>query len=139
MLADASGKSVIGVRAYDDNELRDAKGRNIEERAADFITKIYEKYLGHGLDSTELRPFPSKVSGSLKWTASWIDKRQGQEWENSASKVFARLSPSWVAQITVMAFDDAVARNIIQTLNTIATADCYWPFIRKHIPALRTQ
>lgn len=136
LLRSEDGQAYAGIFLYSAKELEEFEGPDLVTRAARLLTRSYEKRLGLSIDRESLVPFKSQQSGTIKWSISWPRERGGQY---RASKIFVEIAPRWVAQITVTgaADEDALARHILETLNSTSDPECYWPFIRKNFPNLQ--
>jgi len=131
----------LSVILYAEEQFEGMTGSNLEERAANFIADKYREALGKALASSKISSFASAVPGSIKWTATWHEQRGGKPYEFAATKYFAVIEHGWVAALTIVfvpdkAIDD-LARKIFKSLNTKHDAECYWPFLREHVPNLR--
>jgi len=103
--------------------------RDLERRAVYFITGGYEQAFGKPLaGAVSVTPFQSRVTGTLRWTASSIQDR-GRRFP---IKILAEYPRGSVLMLTVMGSpdDERLAREVLDSLATTSEPDCFWPAIR---------
>lgn len=144
LLMSEDGRREIGVLFHDAKEVGGNEDTSLAMRAAFFIIGIYERQIGTLFDKNEIVPFPSSKPGSVKWIGEWRQTLDGQEARIGATKYFVPVLDDWVAHITVLGSEqqeghptnDEFARQAIASLNTSSEPECYWPFLRQHIPSI---
>ena len=135
-------QAFVGVLLVSADELQDAEGEDLLSKAANFFEDFTSRMLRTSPDRSEVEAFQSSYSRAIKWKASWTVDRAGKKEEVNIKKIYAEISPGWVAQITAAATkicDDDLAREILDTLQITADPECFWPLIEQYVPGLRQQ
>ncbi len=129
----------LGVLLLSERELGRFKGGSATNRAAQFITRVYERRIGTSESEAKIRKLQSDPRGAAKWSGVFIDRKNQRRIE--AEKMLVELLPGYVAQITVVTprgnFDDKLARNVLRTISATTHPDCYWPFLKKNFGIMR--
>ncbi len=112
------------------------KGATFAERAQTFVTRGYEEALGQRLTGVELTRFDSSRPRVWKWTAKPRKQRKDTQIV-LATKFIVDLDPDAFVEITVggTADNDAVARDIIDSLRTTSDPECYWQVLEEMLRA----
>jgi hypothetical protein len=103
------------------------KGKTFAERAQNFIARGYKELTGQRLKGVKLTPLDASRFPVWKLTADPL--KQGRDTRvELATKFVVDLGPDAFAVITVGGTedDDALARGIIDSLQTTTDAPCYW-------------
>lgn len=139
LLRSKDGQAEAGVLIIPEKDLEEFEGSDLVARAVKLITQIHSDLLAKGKlpEQTKVVPHESnKWPGTKKWTATWIVKKNEEEHELQARKLFVQVHPKWVAQITVLGSsdDESMANELLGTLSVTDDPQCYWPFIHEHFP-----
>jgi len=102
------------------------------ERARKFVTGQYEKGLGRQLPSAGLVPFESKHPGTWKWMGTTA---KGEKPVVGVTNILVDLKSGSVVQVAVSGTrdDDRLARSIVESLQTTADPECYWPLLERTV------
>jgi hypothetical protein len=125
------GRAVVGLRFLLPKDLEKIEGATLLERARKFVTAEYEQGLGRTLPSAGLLPFESQRPGTWEWMATTATA--GERPVTGVANVLVDLKPQSVVQIAVSGTRDdaALARSVVESLQTTSDAECYWPLLER--------
>jgi hypothetical protein len=128
------GKAFVGVLFDLPGNLEGVDGATLVERARNAFTRWYEKASEQPVSAARLVPFESARGGTLKWTALPVMRGEGQ---SHPTRIIADLSPDAVVHITVRGTedDDGLARQVVESLKTTTSPECYFPVLEKMLRA----
>ena len=126
------GRAVVGLRFLMAKDLEKIEGATLLERARKFVTGQYEKGLKRALPSAGLVPFESKHPGTWKWMGTTA---KGEKPVVGVTNILVDLKPGSVVQVAVSGTkdDDRLARSIVESLQTTADPECYWPLLERTV------
>lgn len=126
----------VALRAADD--LQPYEGVDMTARALSFLGEIYAK-ISDNQHSMTVTPFPTKRAGAVKYAVSWSGQTQGKPTVFRGGGYLAEFAPGWVAHLELggAADADGLASSILSAISTTTEPECYWPFIRHHVPGAK--
>ncbi len=93
-------RSHVGALLLSEDELKDFEGDDLLARAVDCQQKNMEQQQGGKAENSVLGGFAGRFPNTVRWSADWQVKLNGQKFMIRAVRYLAEVRPGWIAIIT---------------------------------------
>jgi len=131
--SDGNKQKHVGVLLLSKADLAKQAGDDLLARAVALYLRDFEELHKKPANSSEVTPFKSGYSGSIKWTGRWHVVDHGHIFLAQVVRYMAVIKPGWLAIVTAShgANGDDTARAILESLKFTSEPGCYHADIRK--------